>query len=123
MTIVNGGRITRSLSRRSDVQFQRTLTAWFRTQTNRASANSFRLFHTFSATRSRIVQPGPVDIHAHARADPAVHVLGHRVPLGHADLLERETGVHRTANCAHAQVLLLGGEPKEQERHRAKRPR
>lgn len=79
-------------------------------------------FQTFSATGSRTVQPGPVDIHAHARADPAVHVPGHRVPLGHADLLERETGVHRTADRAHAQVLLLGGEPEEQERDRAERP-
>lgn len=114
---------TRSLPRRSDVQFQRTLMAWFRTETYRASAYGCISFHTFSVTRSRTVQPGLVDIHAHARADPTVHVLGHRVPLGHADLLERETGVHRTANRAHAQVLLLGGEPKKQKRHRAKRPR
>lgn len=64
-----------------------------------------------------VVQPGVVDLHAGASADTLVLVPRHRVPGGHTDLLHRAPREHRAADRAHAQVLLLGGQPACQERH------
>ena len=73
-----------------------------------------------AAARPRPLQSGPLDIHARARADAALLVPGDRVPQRHTDLLEREACLYGPADRAHAQVLLLGGEPTQQKRHHAK---
>ena len=44
-------------------------------------------------------------------AGEAVLVPGDRVPVGHADLLERAARLDRPADDAHAQVLLLDRQP------------
>lgn len=73
-----------------------------------------------AATGSRVVQPSALDLHSGARPDAALLLPGHRVPQRHADLLEREARLHRTADGPHAQVLLLGGEPSKQKWYHTK---
>ena len=51
-------------------------------------------------------------------AGQAVLVPGDRVSLGHADLLERAARLHRPADDAHSQVLLLDREPAGSHGHR-----
>lgn len=74
-----------------------------------------------SAPRSHTLQSRFVDIHSDPCADQTLHVSGNRVSVGYANLFERTARVYRTANGAHAQILLLGGEPEKQERHHTQR--
>ena len=53
-------------------------------------------------------------------AGEALLVPGHGVPVGHADLLERAARLHRPADDAHAQVLLLDRQPSGSHGNRAK---
>lgn len=65
------------------------------------------------------LQPVPVDLHAGQCAGPSLLLPGHRVPQRHANLQQCATRQHRSADRAHAQVLLLGCESAAKERHRA----
>lgn len=72
-----------------------------------------------AAVGSHSVQPRAVDPHAGRGAGAPVLLPGHRLPGGRAHIRQRAPRQHRAADRAHAQVLLLGGEPESQERHHA----
>ena len=95
-----------------------------------------------AAARPLPLQPLPMDTHPSGRAGQpqriflfqinignpdliwqlageALLVPGHGVPVGHADLLERAARLHRPADDAHAQVLLLDRKPSGPHGNRA----
>lgn len=72
-----------------------------------------------AAARPRPLQPRAVDLHPGPGPVEALLLPRHGVPLRHADLLQREAGLHRLADRSHAEVLLLGCESEGEERDHA----
>lgn len=67
----------------------------------------------------RAVQPGAVDPHSGRGTGAPLLLSGYGLPRRRSHIRQRASSQHRVADCTHAQVLLLAGQPSTQERHRA----
>lgn len=72
-----------------------------------------------AAAGPRVVQPGAVDPHSGRCTGASLLLPRHGLPRRRSHIRQRASRQHRVADCTHAQVLLLAGQPSDQERYRA----